>query len=159
MDHDSEHVFFKLSELSEKLGVETSVLRFWEKSFPQIKPLKTGPRRRLYRPRDLELFGEIKRLLYEERFTIAGAKKRLGADSRQGRLFDDLEKMAVPPPAEEPPETAADQSARALALLAETRRGLLEIKNMLLTRRPDETGRPVPSPARPAPSRKKPTHK
>ncbi len=158
MDHDSEQVFYKLGELSEKLGVETSVLRFWEKSFPQIKPLKTGPRRRLYRPRDLELFGEIKRLLYGERFTIAGAQKRLGAGRGQGRLFeDDIEKTGAPPPAEAPPEPAADPSARTNALLAETRQGLLEIKAMLLARRPGETAPPGPNPAPPAPSKKKRT--
>ena len=133
MDHDSEQVFYKLAELSELLGVENSVLRFWEKEFPQIKPMKVGPRKRLYRKKDLETFQEIKTLLYEDRFTIAGAKKRLSqGDARQRSLFEDDDKIGAAPivPEEEDEPSVGLRSAR--ALLDETRRGLLEIRDMLM---------------------------
>ena len=69
-------VYFKIGEASEILGVEPHVLRYWESEFPQVKPTRATSKQRLYRRRDLETFLEIKRLLYEEGFTIAGAKKR-----------------------------------------------------------------------------------
>ena len=78
MASEAEQVFYKLSELSALLGVKTSVLRFWEKEFgAAVKPLQAGPRKKLYHPRDLEVFREIKRLLQEEGYTIAGARRRL----------------------------------------------------------------------------------
>ncbi|MDR0882598.1 MAG: MerR family transcriptional regulator [Candidatus Adiutrix sp.] len=155
MEHDPEQVFYKLNELSEMLGVETSVLRFWEKEFPQIKPLKVSPRKRLYRRRDLEIFQEIKRLLYEERFTIAGAKKRLNPEGfRQGRLFEDGDKLgdALPgAPREDwpllasgaPPEPEQLRAAR--SLLEATRRDLLLIKEILA--KPPGRVSPSPPPA------------
>lgn len=138
MTHESEQVFYKISELSDALEVETSVLRFWEKEFPQIRPMKVGQRKRLYRRKDLETFQEIKRLLYEERFTIAGARKRLAkseAEARQGRLFDDLPARpeADAPRRAEPAEAGAAAGARTDSpeLLAEIRQALVEIRNIL----------------------------
>jgi len=149
MDHDPEQVFYKLAELSELLGVENSVLRFWEKEFPQIKPMKVGPRKRLYRRKDLETFQEIKSLLYEDRFTIAGAKKRLSqGDTRQRGLFEDDDKLGAPPLIEDE-VPASDQLKSARALLDETRRGLLEIRDLLLSRRPDQPAeKPAAKPAK-----------
>jgi DNA-binding transcriptional MerR regulator len=144
MSHDSEQVFYKLSELSEMLGVETSVLRYWEKEFSQIKPMKVGPRKRLYRRKDFEIFEEIKRLLYEERFTVAGAQKRLrGGSSRQGRLFEDDDLIGAPPPPPDDPETAGEQLRSLRAVLDDTRRSLLQIKD-ILARTP---AKPVKAPA------------
>lgn len=150
MGHDPEQVFYKLSELSEMLGVENSVLRYWEKEFTQIKPMKVGPRKRLYRRKDYEIFQEIKRLLYEERFTVAGAQKRLRFDSRQGRLFEDDDQIGVNPLPEDP-DTVVEQLRFARAMLDETRRALLQIKDMLLA------GRPAEAPE--APAAKKPRAK
>ncbi len=127
MPVDPDQIFFKLSELSELLGVESHVLRFWEKEFSQIRPMKTGPRKRLYRKKDLETFQKIKRLLYEDRFTIAGARKRLeNPEPDQGELF--LEDRVGSEPAGADP---IHEAARLRALLDETRRGLLSIKDML----------------------------
>ncbi len=135
MDHEPEQVFYKLSELSEMLGVENSVLRFWEKEFTQVKPMKVGPRKRLYRRKDLEVFQEIKRLLYEERFTIAGAKKRLSgpSDSRQRRLFGDEDDKIAGALAESAadPNSDREQLKEARSRLAETRLALMEIKKIL----------------------------
>lgn len=137
MDHEPEQVFYKLGELSEMLGVESSVLRFWEKEFPQIKPMKVGPRKRLYRHRDLELFQEIKRLLYDERFTIAGARKRLDReDFRQGRLFDDDDKVDSLP-LFEAGKSSDEKLLAARRIIDETRRDLIQIRDMLTSgRRP-----------------------
>lgn len=65
-----------ISEAAEVLGVEPHVLRFWEKQFPQITPLKQR-NRRYYRPEDMAALQEVKALLYAEGFTIEGAKRQL----------------------------------------------------------------------------------
>ena len=132
MNLDAEQIYYKISELSVLLGVEPSVLRFWEKEFSQIRPLKVGPRKRLYRRRDLEIFQEIKRLLYDERFTIVGAKKRLlRHDSRQGELFfEDDDKIRAPLLAMA--VTPADELRVARAVIDDARQELMEIKDILL---------------------------
>jgi DNA-binding transcriptional MerR regulator len=70
-------LYFKIGEVSEIIGVEPYVLRYWETEFPALKPSKSRSQQRMYRKRDVELLIEIKRLLYEEMYTIAGAKKQL----------------------------------------------------------------------------------
>ena len=70
-------LYFRIGEVAKIVGVKPYVLRYWETEFPILKPGKTPSRHRLYRRRDVELLLEIKRLLYEEGFTIAGAKKQL----------------------------------------------------------------------------------
>lgn len=64
-----------ISEASEQLDVPQHVLRFWETKFPQIKPLKRNGGRRFYRPQDLDVLQQIKHLLYNQGYTIKGAKK------------------------------------------------------------------------------------
>jgi len=71
-------LYFRISEVSKLTGLEPYVLRYWESEFKLIKPIRTKSRHRLYRRNDLNIILEIKRLLYEEQYTIAGAKKRLG---------------------------------------------------------------------------------
>ncbi len=70
-------LFFRIGEVSDIVGVKPYVLRYWESEFDLIAPEKSNSRQRLYQRRDLELLREIKQLLYEEGFTIAGARKRL----------------------------------------------------------------------------------
>ncbi|MFH0825457.1 MAG: MerR family transcriptional regulator [Pseudomonadota bacterium] len=73
-----EKQYFKIGEVSEILDVEPYVLRYWESEFKKdLKPTRTRARQRLYHKKDLELLMVIKHLLYDEKFTIAGAKKRL----------------------------------------------------------------------------------
>jgi DNA-binding transcriptional MerR regulator len=69
--------YFKIGEVSRILGVEPYNIRYWESQFRIVKPAKTKSRQRLYRRRDIEVLLQIKQLLYEEGYTIAGAKKRL----------------------------------------------------------------------------------
>lgn len=69
--------FFRIGEASRIVGVEPYVLRYWEKEFPQLRPKRADSRHRTYERKDIELLMEIKRLLYDERMTIQGAKRRL----------------------------------------------------------------------------------
>jgi len=72
-----EKIYFKIGEVSEIVGVEPYVLRYWETEFEVLKPSKAPSKHRLYKKRDVELLLEIKRLLYTEGFTIEGARKKL----------------------------------------------------------------------------------
>jgi DNA-binding transcriptional MerR regulator len=69
--------YFRIGEASSLLGVKPHVLRYWESEFPQIKPYKSRTGQRLYRKRDVEALQHIQRLLYQERYTIAGARQAL----------------------------------------------------------------------------------
>src|SRR6266545_2137635 len=80
-----EKIYFKIGEVSEIVGVEPYVLRYWETEFDLLKPSKAPSRHRLYKKRDVELLLEIKRLLYAEGFTIEGARKRLRDNRREER--------------------------------------------------------------------------
>jgi DNA-binding transcriptional MerR regulator len=73
----SEKLFFRISEVAKLVGVESYVLRFWESEFKTLAPEKNRGGWRVYRKGDVEKVLEIKRLLYEEGFTIEGARKRL----------------------------------------------------------------------------------
>jgi DNA-binding transcriptional MerR regulator len=75
-------LYFKIGEVSELLGVEPHVLRYWETEFPGLSPKKSGTGHRLYRRKDVELLLRIKDLLYEKRFTIEGARQSLQASAR-----------------------------------------------------------------------------
>jgi DNA-binding transcriptional MerR regulator len=69
--------YFRIGDASRIVGVEPYVLRYWESEFPQLKPSRADSKQRTYQRKDLETLLEIKRLLYEERMTIEGAKLRL----------------------------------------------------------------------------------
>lgn len=75
-------LYFKIGEVSELLGVEPYVLRYWESEFPVLSPKKSGTGHRLYRRKDVELLLRIKHLLYEKRFTIEGARQTLQTEAR-----------------------------------------------------------------------------
>ena len=73
-------LFFKIGEVCELTDTQPYVLRYWESEFPALAPAKNSSGQRIYRRRDIETVVRIKQLLYEEGFTIAGAKKRLEAE-------------------------------------------------------------------------------
>jgi DNA-binding transcriptional MerR regulator len=75
-------LYFKIGEVSELLGVEPYVLRYWESEFPVLSPKKSGTGHRLYRRKDVELLLRIKHLLYEKRFTIEGARQSLQTEAK-----------------------------------------------------------------------------
>jgi len=78
-------LYFRIGEVSGILGVEPYVLRYWETEFPQLTPKKSGTGHRLYRRKDVELLLLIKRLLYEKRFTIEGARQNLQGMGRTAK--------------------------------------------------------------------------
>jgi len=79
IDHpiSSERLYYRIGEVSRLTGLKAHVLRYWESEFKVIKPYKGGSLQRLYRKKDLDLILKIKKLLYEDGFTIAGAKKKI----------------------------------------------------------------------------------
>ncbi len=76
-------LFFKIGEVAEIATVEQHVLRYWEDEFNVLKPGKNRAGQRLYQKKDVDLVLDIKRLLYEEKYTIAGAKKKLKENKRK----------------------------------------------------------------------------
>jgi DNA-binding transcriptional MerR regulator len=77
-----EKLFFKIGEVCDITGIQAHVLRYWESEFPTLAPQKNRAGQRTYRRRDVEMVLRIKELLYEEQYTIAGAKKRLSTEIR-----------------------------------------------------------------------------
>lgn len=86
----SDRLYYRIGEVSRITGLKPHVLRYWESEFKVIKPYKAGSLQRLYRKKDLEIIQKIKKLLYEEGFTIAGAKKKIRdierAENQQTKL-------------------------------------------------------------------------
>jgi len=76
-------LYFKIGEVSKITGVESYILRYWESEFKLVKPYRTKSNQRLYRRKDLETILKIKKMLYDQKFTIAGAKKILKKNSGQ----------------------------------------------------------------------------
>lgn len=102
-------IYFKIGEVARLTGVKPYVLRYWETEFKAIQPVKSRSRQRLYRKRDVELILKIKELLYESRFTIEGARKRIRELLGEGEL-------AAVDAAEAAPAVPADALERARIL-------------------------------------------
>ena len=78
-----EKIFFKIGEVCEIVSVQAHVLRYWETEFPMLSPQKNRSGQRSYRRRDVEIALRIKELLYQDQYTIAGAKKKLQVELRE----------------------------------------------------------------------------
>ena len=120
-------LFFKIGEVCEITDTQPYVLRYWESEFPALAPAKNSSGQRIYRRRDIETVLRIKQLLYEEGFTIAGAKKRLESEL-SGRPETPAPRgdSAEPPP---PPPAAKhdDKTRRALKQVREQLREILTL--------------------------------
>ncbi len=90
-----EKLFFKIGEVAEAAGVRTSVLRFWETEFPFLKPVKSSSGQRLYSKNEVDLILQVKHLLYDEKFTIEGVKKRITAKGKLIKTEDLSDGAAV----------------------------------------------------------------
>ena len=86
-------LFFKISEVSQIVGVPTHVLRYWEREFSLLKPRRAPSKQRLYRRKDVEVLLQIKNLLHNEKYTIAGARKKLHFASGQASHHETLEEI------------------------------------------------------------------
>src|SRR5579862_4761994 len=75
-------LFFRIGEVSEIVGVEPYVLRYWESEFPALAPRKSSSGQRMFRRKDVELLLRIKHLLYDQKFTIEGARKALHSEAK-----------------------------------------------------------------------------
>ncbi len=78
-----EKIFFKIGEVCDLVGVQAHVLRYWETEFPMLSPQKNRSGQRSYRRRDVEIALRVKELLYDDLYTIAGAKKKLQIELRE----------------------------------------------------------------------------
>jgi DNA-binding transcriptional MerR regulator len=96
-------LYYKIGEACKELGIQPYVLRYWETEFPALAPSKSRSGQRVYSEKELEIIRRIKQLLYEEGYTIAGAKKKLDAELAGGGLGEG-EMTAV----EEPEEVHAE---------------------------------------------------
>src|SRR5467141_452067 len=111
-------LYFRIGEVAGLCRLPAYVLRFWETEFPQLKPVKSSTGQRMYRKRDVENVLRIKQLLYDQGFTISGARQQLRSETKS-----DKSQSTIPFPA---------QSAAEIRYI---RQGLREILNLLSTRR------------------------
>ena len=111
-------LYFRIGEVATLCHLPAYVLRFWESEFPQLKPVKSSTGQRMYRKRDVECVLRIKQLLYEQGFTISGARQQLRTESKA-----DKTQTAIPFPTHSTPE------------IQRIRQGLREILSLLSTRR------------------------
>ena len=88
-------LFYKIGEVSKIVGVEPYVLRYWETEFPFLKPRKNKSGQRVYIKKDVEFLLYIKKLLYHERYTIEGVRKRLGNNSIRAVESETSEKRSA----------------------------------------------------------------
>jgi DNA-binding transcriptional MerR regulator len=119
-------LFFKIGEVCEITDTQPYVLRYWESEFPALAPAKNSSGQRIYRRRDIETVLRIKQLLYDEGFTIAGAKKRLESEM-QGRVDSP---QPTPTPAGNGGAAGNGEGGRDDAL-KQVREGLREILTLL----------------------------
>ncbi len=111
-------LYFRIGEVATLCRLPAYVLRFWESEFPQLKPVKSSTGQRMYRRRDVESVLRIKQLLYEQGFTIVGARQQLRSEAKT-----DKGQSAIPFPAQSSAE------------MQRIRQGLREILSLLSTRR------------------------
>src|SRR5437773_1527054 len=111
-------LYFRIGEVATLCRLPAYVLRFWESEFPQLRPVKSSTGQRMYRKRDVESVLRIKQLLYEQGFTISGARQQLRAETKS-----DKTQTAIPFPTQAAPE------------IQHIRQGLREILDLLSARR------------------------
>ncbi len=107
-----EKLFFKIGEVCDITEVQAHVLRYWESEFPMLAPQKNRAGQRTYRKRDVEMVLRIKELLYEDQYTIAGAKKKLTGEIRGAS------KLKVVTPGMSEPSDATQQSPQPSGLMS-----------------------------------------
>jgi DNA-binding transcriptional MerR regulator len=89
-------LFFRIGEVSQLVGVEPYVLRYWESEFPGLSPKKSNTGQRMFRRKDVEMLLNIKQLLYDKKFTIEGARKALKSEKADGGVTRVREALAAP---------------------------------------------------------------
>lgn len=115
-----EKLFFRIGEVSKLCSLPAYVLRFWETEFPQLKPNKSNTGQRLYRRKDVENIVRVKKLLYEEGYTINGARQFIKAESKRDH-------SQAPLPFSGPPSSTVD--------LSNIKQGLRDVLGILSAKR------------------------
>ncbi|MFW6415524.1 MAG: MerR family transcriptional regulator [Thermodesulfobacteriota bacterium] len=87
---NTDNTTYKIGEVSRLLQVEAYVLRYWESEFPQLAPLRTSRGQRLYTREDIDLLRRIKALLYEQKMTIEGARRRLEENNQWWTVISEI---------------------------------------------------------------------
>lgn len=87
--------YFTIGEVGELCAVKPHVLRYWEQEFPQLKPVKRRGNRRYYQREDVLLIRQIKSLLYNQGFTIGGARQRLNGQAPEEKVCSSVEKTEI----------------------------------------------------------------
>lgn len=123
-------LYFRIGEASSVIGVEPHVLRYWETEFRSIRPKKSARGQRVYSRRDVETLARVKELLYDQGFTIAGAKRR-------------LRERGVEPP--DPGDPSVEEARRMREALLELRGELSGLLDELSTEIALQSGVPVPA--------------
>ncbi|MGD0578811.1 MAG: MerR family transcriptional regulator [Bryobacteraceae bacterium] len=88
-------LYFRIGDVCRLAGLKAHVLRYWESEFPMLSPKKSGTNQRLYRRKDVELVLELKRLLYDQKFTIEGAREHLQRRKVTARQASQLAPLAT----------------------------------------------------------------
>ena len=115
-----ERAYYSIGDVCELTGLKPHVLRYWETQFPTLRPIKNRAGSRVYRPKDIDLIRQVRHLLHERQYTIAGAKQRLREAKQIGGVPG-----AVPGPVDEERADAAE------TLLADVRDGLERLRDFL----------------------------
>jgi len=105
-------LYYKIGEACKELGIQPYVLRYWETEFPALAPSKSRSGQRVYSEKELEVIRRIKQLLYEEGYTIAGAKKKLETELANGSLDEEGAAAADEPSAVEPSAAPAPRAPK-----------------------------------------------
>jgi DNA-binding transcriptional MerR regulator len=149
-------LYFRIGDVARLCEVPAYVLRFWETEFPQLKPNKGGTGQRLYRKRDVEMALRIKSLLYDQGYTIPGARQvfKVEAKSREAATPFEAVSAPMPTPALVPMESGAaaataDRSAKIEARLRALRKEMQELVAMLGSPASVETSAARPKALRP----------
>ncbi len=141
-------LYYKIGEACKELGIQPYVLRYWETEFPPLAPSKSRSGQRVYSEKELEVIRRIKQLLYEEGYTIAGAKKKLEAELADGSLEEapapeeaaemptapvprTARKKAAPPLPDTPPLLDSDAAERIQTLRSGVEKALQEAREIL----------------------------
>jgi DNA-binding transcriptional MerR regulator len=136
--------YFTIGEVGELCGVKPHVLRYWEQEFTQLRPMKRRGNRRYYQHHEVLMIRRIRGLLYDQGFTISGARNKLQElvqSERSGRRSSSAEAFAIgtdsagqdeePSPEENEAQVSSPRHSTTDAALTELRQGLLEIRDLL----------------------------
>lgn len=86
-------LYFRIGEVARLTKIQPYILRYWESEFPLLQPKKSGTGQRLYRKRDIEIVLKIKQLLYDRRYTIAGARRRLQDEAEPVDILQQVQRI------------------------------------------------------------------